>query len=377
MVRKAHRRGFGHVRKLPSGRYQASYMGPDLHRHAAAWTFDAKIDAEAWLALENRLIALDAWTSPAQRSVPPSKALTLRRVRRDLAGRASPQAAHAISATARSSTATCCPAFGDMPLNVISPELVRTWHARFSTSKPTARSQAYSLLRTVLGTAVTDGLLPANPCHIRGAGNVKRVHKVEPATLEELEKITNAMPPRYQLMVLLAAWCALRFGELTELRRKDLDVTNGVVRIRRAVVRVKGEFIVGTPKTDAGTRDVAIPPHLMPAVREHLHKHTAPGRDSLLFPAKQGEQHGHRDALQGLLPGARGRWPPGPPLARPPPHRRRPRRPDRRHARRADGTSRPHHTRRRAPLPARRPGPRRRDRSSSVSPRPVNEAGGA
>jgi len=42
-------------------------MGPDLHRHAAAWTFDAKIDAEAWLALENRLIALDAWTSPARR----------------------------------------------------------------------------------------------------------------------------------------------------------------------------------------------------------------------------------------------------------------------------------------------------------------------
>jgi integrase len=90
-------------------------------------------------------------------------------------------------------------------------------------------------------------------------------------------------------MVLLAAWCALRFGELAELRRKDLDVTNGVVRIRRAVVRVRGEFIIGTPKTDAGTRDVAIPPHLMPAVRGHLHEHTAPGRDSLLFPAKQGD----------------------------------------------------------------------------------------
>jgi hypothetical protein len=26
-------------------------------------------------------------------------------------------------------------------------------------------------------------------------------------------------------MVLLASWCALRFGELTELRRKDIELT--------------------------------------------------------------------------------------------------------------------------------------------------------
>ena len=174
-------------------------------------------------------------------------------------------------------------------MRAISPEAIRTWHAKYGTSKPTARSQAYSLLRTILGTAVTDGQLAANPCHIRGAGNVKRVHKVEPATLTELEVMTAAMPPRYRLMLLLAAWCAMRFGELTELRRKDIDVVNGVVRIRRAVVRVRGEFIVGTPKTDAGTRDVAIPPHLMPTVRQHLADHVERGRDALLFPAKQGE----------------------------------------------------------------------------------------
>jgi len=56
-----------------------------------------------------------------------------------------------------------------------------------------------------------------------------------------------------------------------------------------AVVKVRGEFIVGTPKTNAGARDVAIPPQLMPAVKAHLDEHTAPGKDSLLFPARQGE----------------------------------------------------------------------------------------
>ena len=37
-ARKGHR-GFGHVRKLPSGRWQASYVAPDLQRLNAPHTF--------------------------------------------------------------------------------------------------------------------------------------------------------------------------------------------------------------------------------------------------------------------------------------------------------------------------------------------------
>jgi glyoxylate carboligase len=34
----------------------------------------------------------------------------------------------------------------------------------------------------------------------------------------ELEKIAGEMPDQYRAMILLASWCALRFGELNELR---------------------------------------------------------------------------------------------------------------------------------------------------------------
>lgn len=43
-------------------------------------------------------------------------------------------------------------------------------------------------------------------------------------------------PSRYELMILLAAWGAMRFGELTELRRSDRDLKNGVIKIRRGGV---------------------------------------------------------------------------------------------------------------------------------------------
>ena len=98
------------------------------------------------------------------------------------------------------------------------------------------------------------------------------------------------MPEQYRLMTLLAAWCALRFGELVELRRDDIDLQDNVVKVRRGAVRVKGGWVVGDPKSDAGVRDVAIPPHLIPAIENHLSKYVGTEGDSLLFPATSGGQ---------------------------------------------------------------------------------------
>ena len=61
------KRSFGAIRRLPSKRYQASYIGPDLARHVAPETFTAKIDAEGWIAVERRLVEWDEWISPERR----------------------------------------------------------------------------------------------------------------------------------------------------------------------------------------------------------------------------------------------------------------------------------------------------------------------
>src|SRR5215216_553042 len=61
------RRSFGYVRKLPSKRWQASYIGRDLTRHSAPYTFHTKMDAEAWLLAESKLIASDDWVPPKRR----------------------------------------------------------------------------------------------------------------------------------------------------------------------------------------------------------------------------------------------------------------------------------------------------------------------
>jgi integrase len=100
--------------------------------------------------------------------------------------------------------------------------------------------------------------------------------------------LTEAMPERLRLMVTLASWCALRFGEIVELRRGDVDLSAEVIRIRRAAVRTGGAYSITTPKSDGGVRDVAIPPHVIPLIEAHLAKYVGAGRDSLIFPAKGG-----------------------------------------------------------------------------------------
>ena len=89
-------------------------------------------------------------------------------------------------------------------------------------------------------SAVNDELLDSNPCRITGAGRAKRVHKIRPASIDELATVTAAMPERLRLKVILASWCAKRFGETVELRRGDVDLGDEVIRIRRAAVRTQG-----------------------------------------------------------------------------------------------------------------------------------------
>jgi integrase len=290
--RTAHRY-FGNVRKLPSGRFQARYIGPDGQRRPAQsvnggpLTFDTRSDAEAWLALRHSEILRDEWLPPtAPRAMPPPLRTYAEAwlAQRDLQDRSREHYAQLLRDHVY-------PTFGNTPVPSINPAEVRTWHAALSArTGPTARAHSYDLLRSIMKTAVDDELILVNPCRIRGAGQAKRAKKIKPASLAELETIVKAMPEKYQLMILFAAWLALRFGELAELRRNDVDAANGVVHIRRGVVRTKIGRKVKGPKSEAGKRGVAIPPHLLPIVKAHLRDHAAMGRDGLVFPARNGEQ---------------------------------------------------------------------------------------
>ena len=284
---RSKRRDFGSLRKLPSGRWQAAYTGPDGQRHTAPTTFDDKTTANLWLRRQQTAIASETWgkPAPARREMPrfaayaeawlstrPLRGRSVREYRSVLHG-------HLI------------PAFGPMRLDDITPLAVREWHASYGSRTPSARAKAYRVLHAILATAADDDrLVGANPCRVRRGGSDPRQRRITVAEPDEVAAIAGAMRPQWQMLVLLAAWTTLRFGELAELRRADVDLDAGVLHVTRAVSRTDEGLVADRPKSEAGVRDVTVPPFLLPDLAAHLLAHAQPGPDGLLFTAPGGGQ---------------------------------------------------------------------------------------
>ena len=64
MANKPGKRQFGNVRKLDSGRYQASYLGPDGVRRFAPSTFPDERTAGQWLTLRQADLIRGEWNDP-------------------------------------------------------------------------------------------------------------------------------------------------------------------------------------------------------------------------------------------------------------------------------------------------------------------------
>ena len=153
------------------------------------------------------------------------------------------------------------PTFAEVELRRITPAAVRAWHGQLAKSglHPNSVAKVYRMFRTILDTAVDDGMLRANPVHIKGAAVE---HAVERPILEwdDVRRIADAIHPRFHALVWTAATSGLRFGELTGLTRRHVDLGAPTLRVEQALADIKGEGpTIGPPKSTAAHRVVTIP----------------------------------------------------------------------------------------------------------------------
>lgn len=74
---------------------------------------------------------------------------------------------------------------------------------------------------------------------------------------------------RYAALYSLALATGMRQGEMLALPWKNVDLSTGIVRVRRTLVIVKGGFEYAPPKTGRSRRDVELRPEAVGALREH------------------------------------------------------------------------------------------------------------
>ncbi|WP_345802721.1 site-specific integrase [Microbacterium sp. AZCO] len=184
----------------------------------------------------------------------------------------------------------------------MSPAVLAAWTAAGSPTPPpppvkdelrqhagtTSAARAYQLLRTLMNSAVDDGLIAANPCKLKGAGSTE--HPERPVlTAAEVDQLAAQFPERLRAAVLVAAWSSLRYGELFALARRHVDLDAGTLRVERALIERVGHPVgFGPTKTTRSRRVVHLPGFVVDALRDHLAAHVDADDDALLFTRTSG-----------------------------------------------------------------------------------------
>jgi len=278
------KRRFGSIRKLPSGRYQARYSGPDGRAHAAPDTFPTKTDAARWLSGVEADFSRGVWLNPDHgRETLASFADRWMRSHTSLR----PRTRELYQSLLRLHV---LPQLGTIEVGRLTPSTVRSWHSALVARSPTATTpaKAYRLLRAMLNTAVADEVILRNPCQVKGAG-LERSPERKPPSLDTALLIAEEVDPRFRVLVLMAAFVGCRWGELVALRRHRINMLAGTLDIVEQYVETDGgRLLLGPPKSEAGARTIAIPPNLLPTIANHLDEFSEPGATGLVFVGAKG-----------------------------------------------------------------------------------------
>ncbi|MFB7238111.1 tyrosine-type recombinase/integrase [Streptomyces sp. NPDC056269] len=281
---KGKRRRFGAVRKLPSGRFQARYQGPDGITRSAPDTFASQTDADRWLVRKEAEILDGKWQNPDDK--------VLFGVYADAWFKERDYAATTRERNGSALRLHVLPTFTNVVLSEITTPQIRRWRAGLLESgvgEPTV-AKAYQILRAILNTAVDDELIQRNPCRIKGAGAAKTAERPF-LDVSEVFQLADAVPARFRVLILLAAFTGLRFGELAALQRHDVDLDRRTVAVWRALAETRTDgILVKTPKSAAGVRTVAFPASLEESLATHLAVYAKPGRIGLVFTGARGGQ---------------------------------------------------------------------------------------
>jgi integrase len=261
-------KGTGSVRQLPSGKWQARATVDG--KLTSIGSFDTKLDADAALRRMNRNIErgtytpvvkgeagewlfgewLDLWLDRRSKVLAPKTMYDFRNYARRF----------------------FYPHLGSIPLADLSKSTLDSFYWDvLPDDRPVQRERVYGNLRTILGDAVAEGLMPALSPAVRKSGKKARRKMKDPdlPTMEQLDILREALPDKWQAIVTLSVSCALRWGEVTALTTDDVDLRSRILYVRGGVTQVDGQWHHSTTKTGE-SRKLSIPKSVIADIKFHL-----------------------------------------------------------------------------------------------------------
>jgi len=163
------------------------------------------------------------------------------------------------------------PRWATTPVGAIRPSAVEQWIRELgqgtavthkSNAKPVPLSEArprsatvvlraLGVLAGILDMALKDGRVPKNVAR-RTEGAPRKVSNKPRRYLSHAEVAcfaAAASTPDQRTMIVLLAYCGLRWGEAVGLRVRDVNMLRHRLHVNRTATEVDGKVVVGTPKS--------------------------------------------------------------------------------------------------------------------------------
>ncbi len=164
------------------------------------------------------------------------------------------------------------PKLGDKRLDVLvrSPSLIQAWVAGLPVGAAFAQ-QLLTHLSGILDQAVTDSLIPRNPCKAASIKAPRAVRReLVPWTPGQVAAIRAELPGRYRAMTDAGGGLGLRQGEIFALSLDEIDWLRRAVRVERQVKLYRGSVPVYAPPKGGKTRTVPLPAQVSEALARHI-----------------------------------------------------------------------------------------------------------
>lgn len=275
------RRQFGSIRKLPSGRWQARYPGPDGSLIAAPTTFAARTEAARYLARvqadlergswqDHRLgrISFAEWmerwltSNPSKRSTTPARDTTVLRT-------------HAL------------PLLGGRPMSSITPlDIKGVVDEMASKLAPDTVRTNLAVIRAVFNAAVGAEILARSP--VRAIRTPRPENRDRPTlSMEEILRLADAIGDRYRALLLVGAIVGLRWSEAIGLRVRDVDFLRRTLTVSQTISEVEGRLAVAATKSRKSCRTMSVPQFVVDELAQHAARFGRSG-DDLVFVGPKG-----------------------------------------------------------------------------------------
>ena len=219
------------IYKRPDGKWRAKYQMPDGRERARH--FRRKIDAERWLVEQKSRLSRGEWAPPELTKITVEEwAPTW------LASKAGlkPRARSSYESLWRT---VVQPRWGTVRLDRVTYADVVTWVSDLVASGMSASriSQSLLTLKQILESAVLDGRLARN---VAKPVKPPRPRSSEPrflthAQVRQLAQECAKFGEQYRLLVLVAAYCGLRWSEFRALRVRRIDLLRARIEVAEAI----------------------------------------------------------------------------------------------------------------------------------------------